>query len=102
VVVLSPFPDLESFLASVGGAAVLCGLITLVAGVAAIVTRRGTARTASVIGGGAGVGVPAVLFLLGLDTAFPILIAIASIAGAFGAFALASGAAELLLSEPDA
>jgi hypothetical protein len=95
-VVLAPFPDLESFLSSVGGAAGLLILVAVVAGVGALATRRGTVRTAAVIGGGAGAGMPAVFLLLGLNGAFPVLLAAASIGGAVGAFALATGAGALV------
>jgi hypothetical protein len=101
-VALAPFPSLENFLASIGGAAILSAMIAAVAGVAAIATRRGTIRTAGVIGGGAGAGVPAVLYLLSLNVAFPLLLLFASVVGAFGAFALASGAGDLLFTRTDA
>lgn len=99
---LAPFPDLESFLASIGGATILLGIIAVVAGAAAIAGRRPEVRTATVIGGSAGVGVPAVLLLLGLSAAFPILVGVAAIGGALGAFAAASGAGELLVAGTDA
>jgi len=99
---LAPFSDLESFLSSLTGGAGLLLLVALVAGLAASATRRGTARTAAVIGGGAGAGMPAILLLLGLDGPFPVLLAVASLGGAVGAFALASGTAGILTegSEP--
>jgi len=96
-VALAPFPDLESFLASIGGGAILLALIAVVAGAAAILARRPTVRTATVIGGSAGVAAPAVLFLLGLSAAFPYLLLVASVVGACGAFAAATGAGELLV-----
>jgi Carboxypeptidase regulatory-like domain len=99
---LAPFPDLESFLASIGGAAILLALIATVAGAAAVVARRPSVRTATVIGGSAGVAAPAVLALLGLSTAFPYLLLVAALAGACGAFAAAMGAGELLVEGTEA
>ncbi|MGP8077466.1 MAG: carboxypeptidase regulatory-like domain-containing protein [Thermoplasmata archaeon] len=94
-VVLAPFSNLENFLASVYGAAALLGLAALIAGAAAVATFHHRHRTAGVIGGGAGISAPAVLYLLGLFPAFPIVAAGTAVAAGFGAFALAVTAVDL-------
>lgn len=97
---LAPFPTMESFLASVDGAAGLLGICALVAAAAAVAAWRPTHRTAGVLGGGAGIAVPTVVFLLGLVPAFPIVVAGAAVTAAFGAFALVLGAADLYRTGP--
>ena len=97
---LAPFPTLENFLASVVGATGLLALASVVAGVAAWATVAGRSRTAGVIGGGAGLAVPAVLFFLGLFPAFPLVAAATAIAAGGGAFATIVGAAELYRAGP--
>jgi hypothetical protein len=94
-VALSPFSDMENFLASVVGGTALLALATAIAGVAALATWRERYRTSAVVGGGAGVAAPAVILFLGLSSAFPWL-AVASIAAASaGLFAIGAGATEL-------
>jgi len=99
---LAPFPTLESFLASVIGATALLAFAAIVAGGAAWFTVGGRSRTAGVIGGGAGLAVPAVLFLLGLFPAFPVVAGVTAIAAGGGAFAIVVGAAELYRAGPTA
>ena len=99
-VVLAPFPTLESFLASLDGGAALLGLAALVAGATAIATWRERHRTAGVIGGGAAVAVPAVVYSLGLFPAVPLVAAGSAVAAGLGAFALSVTAVELYRSAP--
>ncbi len=96
----SPFPDLETFLAAVGGATVLLGIVALVAGFAALVTVRADRPAVGVVGGGAGVAAPLVLHFLALDTVYPVILVGAAIAGAFGAFTLALRAVEMAQTGP--
>ena len=86
--VLSPFGDLETLLAYVGGAAVLLGGAAVVAGVAAVAIRRPAGGVSGVIGGGAAVAVPAVLVVLSMGNAFPAVTVVAGVVGGAGAFAL--------------
>jgi len=98
--VLSTFPNMESFLSSVGGAVALLGLAAAVAGVAAVATLRRDRLSLGVVGGGAGVALPFALYLLGLAPAFPLAIGGAAIAGGFGAFIVTIRAAELAQTGP--
>jgi len=92
---LTPFGDLETLLAYVGGGAVLFGAAGVTAGAAAVVTRRPRGGIPGVIGAGAAVSVPAVLVLLSLAGPFPMLTLLASGAGGVGAFALVLAAADV-------
>ncbi len=93
--VLSPFPDLESFLAYVGGGAALVAVAAIAAGLAAVVVRRPGGAVAAVVGSGAAVSIPVVVLLFSLDQAFPLVAAVGSLAGAFGAFTIVLAAADL-------
>ncbi len=85
---LSPFPDLETFLASLGGAALLLAVVAAVAGLAAWITWRSDRPPIGVVGGGAGLVGPVALYLLGLAAAFPLLLAATAALSGLGAFAL--------------
>jgi hypothetical protein len=87
-VALTPFPDLEQFVASVGSGAVLLALIALVAGVAAVATVREDRPALGVVGGAAGLLAPFVLFYLTLSAVFPLLEEVTAMMAAAGAFAL--------------
>lgn len=97
-VALAPFPDLESFLASVDGGAALLVIGGAVAAFAAAATQRHGPRAAGVVGGAAGLCAPAVLLFLGLYLAFPVVVAGTAVAAGLGAFALTISAAELYRS----
>lgn len=94
-VALAPFPNLESFLAAIDGGAVLLEVAALVAGIGAFAAVRPEYRTAGVLGGGAGIAVPAVVYFLGLAPAFPVVAAGAGVVAGFGLFALGASAVEL-------
>lgn len=100
LVVLSPFPDLETFLATVGGGATLLAIAGGLAGFAAAVVARPAGPVVGVLAGGAGVGIPATTVLLSLDTPFPLVSAAAAVAGGLGAFALAVQATALARTNP--
>lgn len=99
-VALSAFPDLESFLASIGSAVALLGIVAAVAGVAAVGTLRYDRPALGVVGGGAGLLAPLGLYLLALGPVFPIVAAATAALAAFGAFALALRAIEMAQSGP--
>ena len=101
-VALSAFPDLATFLSSIGSAVVLFGIVALVAGAAAVLTLREDRPALGVVGGAAGLAAPFALFLLGLAPIFPIAVASSASLGACGAFALAVRAVELLQTGPAA
>lgn len=100
VTALSPFPDLETFLAAIGGATALLAFVALVAGFAAVVTVRADRPAVGVVGGGAGLAAPLVVHFLSLDVAYPVILLGAAIAGAFGAFTLALRAVEMAQTGP--
>jgi hypothetical protein len=92
---LTPFGDLETLLAYVGGAAVLLGSAAVVAGAASIAVRRPNGGVPGVIGAGAAVAVPAVLIFLYLGTAFQDVTVVAGVIGGAGAFALVLATADI-------
>jgi hypothetical protein len=97
-VILSPFPDLESFVSTIGAEAVLLGLVAVVAGATAALTYRRDRYPLGVVAGGAGVAVPATLYLLSLSSVFPTAALVAGVAGSLGAFAMALNAIQLARS----
>jgi hypothetical protein len=99
---LTPFPNMESFLASIGGAIALLGLVAIIAGLVAVATVRRDAIPLGVVGGSAGLGVPFAIYLLGLGSVFPLVVVGAAIAGGFGAFVVTIRGAELAVSAPAA
>ncbi len=92
---LTPFPNLETLLASVGGAVVLFGIVAVVALLAGVGTARADRPALGIVGGSAAVVSPLVLFLLGLSPVFPDLLAATAIPSAVGAFAVGLRAIEL-------
>lgn len=86
--VLSPFADLETLLAYVGGGSALFGTAAVAAGVGALVFRRPAGAAAGVVGASAAVAVPVVLIFLSLSGAFPAVTVLCGIVGAVGAFSL--------------
>lgn len=95
VTALTPFGDLETLLAYVGGAAVLFGAAAMVAGAAAIVVRRPGGGVVGVVGAGGAVALPAILIFLYLGSAFPDVTVVAGVVGAAGAFALVLATADV-------
>ncbi len=98
---LSPFPNLESFLASIGSGAVLLGIVALLGGVAAVVTRRSDRPAVGVVGGAAGVLAPAALYFLALGGLFPVVTAGMAILGGLGAFAATTRTVEIFQVGPE-
>ena len=96
-VFLSPFPDLESFVSTIGAEAVLLGLVAVVAGATAALTYRRDRFPLGIVAGGAGVAVPTTLYLLSLSSVFPTVAIVAGVAGGLGAFAMALNAIQLAL-----
>jgi hypothetical protein len=94
-VALTPFPDLEQFLASVGAGAALLAMVALVAGVAAIATVRHDRPALGVVGGAAGLLSPLTLAYLSLSAALPLVEEVTAIAAGAGAFALALRAMQM-------
>jgi hypothetical protein len=94
-VAYTPFPTLESFLASIGAAIVLLGLTAIVAALAAWVTVKSDRPAVGVVGGSAGVFAPLVLYFLALGGPFPLILLGTGIAATIGAFAVGSRAIEM-------
>jgi hypothetical protein len=86
---LTPFVNLETFVAAIGGGIVLLGLIALIAGVAAIFTIRSDRPALGVVGGGAGLVAPLAIVFLDLGDPFPVVLLASAIVAAIGGFALA-------------
>jgi len=100
-VALSPFPDLESFVASIGSGVVLLGLVAVVAGVAAVVTARRDRPAVGVVGGVAALLVPVALYFLALGGVFPTIIAGTAVLAGFGAFATTTRTIEIFQVGPE-
>jgi len=92
---LTPFADLETLLAYVGGASVLFGVASLVAAGAALAVRRPDGAVPGVVGAGAAIAVPAVLLFLSLGDSFPYVTILAGVVGGAGAVAMVVAALEL-------
>jgi hypothetical protein len=100
-IALSPFPDLETFLASIGSGIVVFGIVALAGGSAAVVTARANRPAVGVVGGAAGVLAPVAFVFLALDGAFPMLTAGTAVLAAFGAFAATTRAFEIFQVGPE-
>ena len=100
-VALSPFPDLESFLASIGSGVALLAIVAVVGGVAALVTARSDRPAVGVVGGSAGLLAPLALYFLALGDVFPTLIVGTAALGALGAFAATTRTLEIFQIGPD-
>lgn len=92
---LTPFINLETFVAAIGGGVVLLGLVAAIAGAAAFLTLRSDRPALGVVGGGAGLFAPLVLLSLDLSGPFPIVLAASGLLAGFGGFALAIRAIEM-------
>jgi hypothetical protein len=98
---LSQFPDLESFLASIGSGVVLLGIVAVFGGVAAAVTRRSDRPAVGVVGGAAGALAPAALYFLALGGLFPVVTAGTAVLAGLGAFAATTRTVEIFQVGPE-
>ena len=85
-IALSPFPDLETFVASIGSGVALLGLVAVLGGAAAVITRRSDRPAVGVVGGAAALLSPVALYLLSLGGIFPLLTTGTAVLAAVGAF----------------
>jgi hypothetical protein len=92
---LTPFLNVETFVAAIGGGVVLLGLVTVIATVSAIVTFRHDRPAVGIVGGGAGLFAPLVIVLLSLGIPFPVLLGASGVLAAIGGFVLAFRAVEM-------
>lgn len=100
-VALSPFPDLESLLASIGSGVALLAIVAALGVVTAVITGRSNRPAVGVVGGAAGLLSPLALYFLALGGAFPDVIAGAALLGGLGAFATTSRAIEIFQVGPE-
>ncbi len=101
-VVLADFPDLEQLVAALGTGAILLGIVTIVAGAAAVVSARADRPAIGVIGGAAGVVSPFAIVLLSLS-AVDVTVAVGTAAlAAVGAFVVAWRAVQIAQTGPAA
>lgn len=98
---LSPFPDLESFVASIGSAVALLGIVAILGGWAALVTGRSNRPAVGVVGGAGGVLAPFALSFLSLGGVFPDLLAATAALAAVGAFAATTRCLEIYQVGPE-
>jgi hypothetical protein len=98
---LSPFPNLETFVASIGSGVVLLGLVAVLGGVAALVTRRSDRPAVGVVGGAGGVLAPAALYFLALGGLFPVVTVGMAILAGLGAFAATTRTVEIFQVGPE-
>ena len=98
---LSPFPDLETFVASVGGGVALLGLVALLGGWAAIVTARSNRPAVGVVGGAGGLLAPVALYFLSLGSIFPYALIGTTALAAAGAFAATTRCLEIYQVGPE-
>ena len=101
-VALSPFPDLESLLASLGSGAAILGIVAIIGGIAALLTGRSDRPAVGVVGGSAGLLAPVALYFLALGTPFPIVLEGSAALAALGAFVTTTRAFEILRFGPSA
>jgi hypothetical protein len=87
-ITLSSFPNLESFVASIGSAIALLGLVAVLGGVTAVLTGRGDRPAVGVVGGAAGLLSPMALYLLALGGIFPLLTLGTAVLAALGTFVM--------------
>jgi len=97
---LSPFPNLESFVASIGSGVALLGVVAIFGGVAAVVTGRSDRPAVGVVGGASGLLAPVALYLLALGGVFPDLIVGSAVLAAIGAFVVTTRSLELFQAGP--
>lgn len=99
---LTPFSDLEQFVAAIGAGVVLLGFVAVIAAVAAILTIRSDQPAAGVVGGGAGLLAPVALAVLSLAGPFPWLVAGSAALALLGGFALSIRAIQMAQTGPAA
>jgi hypothetical protein len=99
---LTPFTDLEQFVAAIGAGVVLLGVVALLAGYTAVVTLRADRPALGVVAGGAGLTAPLALALLSLGDPFPGLLAGTAALALLGGFALSIRAVQMAQTGPAA
>jgi Carboxypeptidase regulatory-like domain len=101
-VTLADFPDLEQLVAALGTGAILLGIVTVTAGVAAVVTSRTDRPAVGVIGGAAGVLSPFAVVFLSLSSVDVAVSLGTAVIAAVGTFVVAWRAVQLVQTGPAA
>jgi hypothetical protein len=101
-VALADFPDLEQFVASLGAGAILLGIVTVVAGAAAVITARAERPAIGVIGGAAGMLSPLAVVFLSLSSVSLAVSGGTAAVAAVGAFVVAWRAVQMAQTGPAA
>ena len=99
-VALTPYPNLEQFVAAIGGGVVILGFVALLTAYAAALTLRADRPAVGVVAGGAGLFAPVALAFLSLGSAFPILLEGSGALAILGAFALSIRAVQMAQTGP--
>ncbi len=101
-VALTPFPNLEQFVAAIAAGILVLLLVAGLAVYAALRTIRADRPALGIVGGGAGLFAPIALLDLSLASPFPLLLLAVGVGAGLGAVAIALRALQLLQSGPAA
>ncbi len=99
---LTPFTDLEQFVASIGAGILLLGLVAVLAAYAGVLTLRADRPAVGVVGGAAGLFSPLALLLLSLGDPFPLVLVASAALSALGAFVVGLRAIQMMQTGPAA
>jgi hypothetical protein len=99
---LTPFSDLEQFVAAIGAGVALLVLVGALAMYTAVVTLRVDRPPLGVVGGAAGMFSPLALLLLSLGSAFPLLVLVSAALALLGGFVVALRAVQMAQTGPAA
>jgi len=99
-VALTTFPDLEQFVAAIGGGVVILGFVAVLTGYSAALTLRADRPAVGVVAGGAGLFSPVALAFLSLGSPFPLLLEGSAALAVLGAFALSIRAMQMAQTGP--
>jgi hypothetical protein len=99
---LADFPDLEQFVAALGAGTILLGIVTLVAGAAAVIASRADRPALAVIGGAAGMLSPFVVVFLSLSSVSLLVTAGTAVVAAAGTFVVTWRAIQMAQTGPAA
>lgn len=101
-VTLADFPDLEQLVAALGTGAILLGVVTIVAGAAAVITTRADRPAVAVIGGAAGMLSPFAVVFLSLSSVDLAVAVGTAVVATIGSFVVAWRAVQMAQTGPAA
>jgi hypothetical protein len=99
-VALTPFPDLEQFVAAIGSGVVILGLVAGIALYAAVLTLRADRPALGVVAGGGGLFAPVALSFLSLGSPFPLLFAASGALAVLGCLTMTLRAVQMAQTGP--